>query len=448
MATRARNEEGWSERLRDLTDGRWLTLEPRLPLGGSLQARRLAGGAVQLYWRYSHEGKGHREPIGFHDPKSPPKQLTATAQGFGRMAAIERCRELAKMHGDHLGGLREVNEEAAKAHAARKVEEVERGAKTLAALLAVYVAYLKAQGRRSWYDAAQIFRLHVEVPWPKVASKPAADVTPDEILDMLRRLAELGKGRSANKLRSYLRAAYQCAIDVRATASIPVAFKAFRIAFNPAAQTRRDPKHDRADKNPLSLAELRTYWHRIRRADGLAGSALRLHLLTGGQRIEQLVRLKTRDVKDDSLTIFDAKGRPGHEPRPHMLPITADLAAAIGPLPQVGEFVLSTRSGDKHISTTTLAGWARAIVGNAIAGFQLKRVRSGVETLLAANGLSREIRGHLQSHGLTGVQAKHYDGHDYMPEKRHALELLHALLERQAKPNVVEFAALTPRHRA
>jgi hypothetical protein len=34
------------------------------------------------------------------------------------------------------------------------------------------------------------------------------------------------------------------------------------------------------------------------------------------------------------------------------------------------------------------------------------------------------VRGHLQSHGLTGVQARHYDGHDYMPEKRKAIEIL------------------------
>jgi hypothetical protein len=78
----------------------------------------------------------------------------------------------------------------------------------------------------------------------------------------------------------------------------------------------------------------------------------------------------------------------------------------------------------------TLAGWAHDFVGDKIEGFKLKRIRSGVETLLAANGISREIRGHLQSHGLTGVQARHYDGHDYMPEKRKALEVLLAELER------------------
>jgi hypothetical protein len=41
---------------------------------------------------------------------------------------------------------------------------------------------------------------------------------------------------------------------------------------------------------------------------------------------------------------------------------------------------------------------------------------------LAAQGVSREVQGHLQSHGLTGVQARHYDGHDYMREKCRALE--------------------------
>jgi hypothetical protein len=54
----------------------------------------------------------------------------------------------------------------------------------------------------------------------------------------------------------------------------------------------------------------------------------------------------------------------------------------------------------------------------------LKRIRSGIETLLAAAGVPRDVRGHLQSHGLTGVQARHYDGHDYMSEKRQALGIV------------------------
>ena len=72
----------------------------------------------------------------------------------------------------------------------------------------------------------------------------------------------------------------------------------------------------------------------------------------------------------------------------------------------------------------THAGWAHDVVSDTIEAFQLKRIRAGIETLLAASGVSREVRGHLQSHGLTGVQARHYDGNDYMPKKRQAIEIL------------------------
>jgi integrase len=151
---------------------------------------------------------------------------------------------------------------------------------------------------------------------------------------------------------------------------------------------------------------------------------LRLHLLTGGQRIEQFVRLRWRDVADDALTIFDLKGRPGQGPRPHQVPLLSQALADLATLKRMGEYAISTTAGKKPISVRTLSAWAQAAVGEAIPGFQLKRIRSGVETLLAANGVSREVRGHLQSHGLTGVQARHYDGHDYMPEKRRAIEVL------------------------
>ena len=39
-----------------------------------------------------------------------------------------------------------------------------------------------------------------------------------------------------------------------------------------------------------------------------------------------------------------------------------------------------------------------------------------------------EVRAHLQSHGLGGVQARHYDRHDYLEEKRGALETLFRLM--------------------
>lgn len=59
------------------------------------------------------------------------------------------------------------------------------------------------------------------------------------------------------------------------------------------------------------------------------------------------------------------------------------------------------------IEPTTASNWAHETVAEAIAGLQLKRVRSGVETLLAAHDINREVRGHLQSHGEAIARSNH-----------------------------------------
>jgi integrase len=420
-----------SAAINSLDGNAFVTLHSRLDRGGALQARKLANGVVQFYWRYTLGGRTSREPIGLYDPSAPPKKLEPTTRGYGVAAALEKCRELAAVHATRAdtGGLREVKAERRKAFSAKQAADAEKALRTLRKMLETYARHLHAQGRSSHVDARQIFQRHVFEAWPQVADAPAVDLTPDQVLDMLRRLIEAGKGRTANKLRSYLRAAYQCALDVRTTASIPMAFKAFGIAFNPAAQTRRSPQYDRADKRPFSIEELRVYWRLLRDRPGIEAATLRLHLLAGAQRIEQFVRLRCADVAHDAITIFDAKGRPGQGPRPHQIPLTREAQSCVRQFPCEGVFAISTTSGKKPISVRTMAAWAHAIVGRSIEGFQLKRLRSGVETLLAANGISREVRGQLQSHGLTGVQARHYDGHDYIREKREALDLLLKVLE-------------------
>ena len=189
-------------------------------------------------------------------------------------------------------------------------------------------------------------------------------------------------------------------------------------------------------RRPLTTDELRVYWRLIEKLPDLAGRCLRLHLLTGGQRIEQLVRLRWTDVRADQITIYDIKGRPGQGgPRTHTLPLVDAAARDLAAFQRTGEYVFSTTEGIRPIAGTTLSSWARQVVGSAIEGFQLKRVRSGVETLLAANRINREIRGHVQSHGLTGVQARHYDGHDYMREKREAREVLRREVTHRATPS-------------
>lgn len=51
----------------------------------------------------------------------------------------------------------------------------------------------------------------------------------------------------------------------------------------------------------------------------------------------------------------------------------------------------------------------------------LRDIRRTVETQLASIGVTKDIRAQLLSHGLSGVQAAHYDRYEYMNEKHAAL---------------------------
>ena len=333
---------------------------------------------------------------------------------------------------------REVETQKQADKTAAKVAKLEAEKYTLAALLTAYCDNQEAMGRKSHADARSIFKLHINEAWPKVAALPANLVTPEQIADMMRRVIQLGKGRTANKLRSYARAAYQVAKASRSKASIPVEFKAFNVRSNPASDTEPDESANKADKNPLSAGELRQYWKAIKDIDGFPGSLLRLHLLTGGQRLEQLVQLRTVDANDDSILLYDGKGRPGKPARPHQVPLTHNAAVALMECEPKVDYALSTDGGVTHVSAATLSEWAMQ-AGAEIEGFKTKRIRSGIETLLASARISMEHRGRLQSHGISGVQNRHYDGHNYMDEKREALNALFNLLTTDPVSNVVPF---------
>jgi hypothetical protein len=70
-------------------------------------------------------------------------------------------------------------------------------------------------------------------------------------------------------------------------------------------------------------------------------------------------------------------------------------------------------------------------------------IRRTVETRLAALGVPQEVRARLQSHGLSGVQARHYDRYTYVAEVRDALLRLFDLLNDGAK--VIPIRGRSPR---
>jgi integrase len=299
----------------------------------------------------------------------------------------------------------------------------------------VYVGTLK--GRQSHDDAQSIFRLHVSEPFPELVKRAAASVKAEQLRDVLARLIDAGKGRTAAKLRAYLRAAYGLAMRASFDPTIPAALTAFDVESNPADRLPSLAQFSKALDRALTLPELHSFWGRVVAAPNTAArDALIACLLLGGQRPTQLLRATPRDVDRTAgtFTLHDIKGRNRHaNPRRHVLPIHPELMAVIQwrlDLTEGFEEPLFSSHGCVAVREETVAALVKDIAAVMAAEGELERgpfamrdLRRTAETHMAALGISSDVRAQIQSHGLGGIQARHYDRHDYMPEKRAALQL-------------------------
>lgn len=250
---------------------------------------------------------------------------------------------------------------------------------------------------------------------------------------LVRKVREAGKERAAGILRSYLSAAFNAAKRAPFDSALPADLIPFAIEHNPvdAIPAIAVQRGDRT----LSPAELRTYLGHILRvgqADSagpeLADAALLLALLAGGQRIAQLLRAKVSDFDEEAgtLRLWDGKGK-RRTAREHVLPLAPraiELVTSLVRRTQAlgGEQWLFASWKDARMADETPGKRAADICEvMGCESFNLRDIRRTVETMLAALGISKDTRAQLLSHGISGVQAAHYDRHEYVEEKRAAL---------------------------
>ena len=195
-----------------LTVGATTTLDKIEPCG-SLQARKQTNGTVQFFWRYSQGSQSQRIAIGTYDSTAPPKSLTRTERGFSVAAAIREAQIQAQRHFENKdnGGYSKLIETEGNQKLQAKSIAADRKKQTLQKLLVAYCDYLQQLGRESHSDVRSIVQNHVLAPWPEQSALPASDITAEQIADMMRLVHEKGHARTSNKLRSYVRAAFQVA---------------------------------------------------------------------------------------------------------------------------------------------------------------------------------------------------------------------------------------------
>lgn len=422
--------------LESLAAGEWLS-EAGNRNEGALRAKGGPHGA-RFYFRYRDSaGRYDDLPLGRFDSRG--------RDGLTLAEARTRASELTRRYKSGVRDLRTALElerregELALAAKSRDLAAVAaRKAASLGALAGAYVQNMEREGKASAKAVRRALERHVRDPWPSLWERAADDIQMDDLLTVVARVADTGKLTEARKLRAYLLAAYKSGVRARQDARSHPALRELRISNSPARDLAAIDGGANARDRALSLAELRAYWARISTLSDSSGALLRFHLLMGAQRVEQLARLQLADVDgdSDSIRLRDGKGR-RRSPRLHVVPLTAAAREAMHAMApaRTGPYIFTVTGGASGAAYSTVLHRLRQVVEAMTTAGELERgpftvgdLRRTVETRLAAEGFSAEVRAQIQSHGLGGVQARHYDRHDYLPEKLAALERLHALV--------------------
>lgn len=329
--------------------------------------------------------------------------------------------------------------DAKRANEAAQLEAEHRSRYTLRALCNAYSDHLEAKGKTgSARQARSIFKCHIFEAAPEIADTPANEITAHQAAALVRKVMEQDKTRAAGVLRSYLSAAFNAARKAPFDAKLPSSLIAYSVENNPIEPIATIPVN-RGDRT-LSANELKNYMATLS-DQSIADLALRLALFAGGQRMAQLLRAKVSDYDQETkiLRLWDKKGR-RTAPREHLLPLAPKGAAIVEKLIRMAnkkksELLFSSNGITPMVETTPGKRAVGICKSMNCEAFDLRDIRRTCETMLASMGISKDVRAQLLSHGLSGVQAAHYDRYEYITEKRSALNKWELRLGEIAKSN-------------
>jgi integrase len=303
----------------------------------------------------------------------------------------------------------------------------------------------KLASERQGREVERDMRKEFLTAWGK---RPIADVTDEDVLQVIRAVKQRGSPSQARNLLGYARRFFDWAIDQRG----------YSIKTNPCAGLKpaRLVGEKRSRERVLTDDELFAFWRVTGHMGYPAGPLYRLLILTG---------LRLNEVADAKWSEFDLrngfwivpaarmKGKDGRAVD-HVVPITDEVASILKSLPRFksGDFLFSVTFGKtpmwvsdkikKRLDTRmlrTLRALARRR-GDDPARVTLPSwvnhdLRRTLRTGLSRLRIDRDIREAVLAHTRPGVEGV-YDRHDYQAEKRDALERWAAHVQNLATPAV------------
>ena len=414
---------------------------------GALMVRR-RGGSFQAFYRYWKGKQKAMIPLGSYKP-------TSKAAGFTLAQLRDKALTLAAIRQDiaptdlkeHLELQKLARQQETKERERQKLISASQG--SLEDLCNSYLASMERKGRKSVSTVKSALRLYCLEAFPELAQSKARDITPDDIVAIIRKMMEQGITTSCNRVRSYLMAAFNYGMEAdHNPRQLTEHGKRFNITFNPVAAVPRQADFERVRDRRLSDDEIRDMWVNVQKGkpewSPIYGLLIRFCLACYGNRPEQLNDVKWTDIDfyQRTLRFIDTKGK-NATPKKRIIPLSSLALDLLEQARQIsGDYLWPfSTSGKAPVRVDNVGAYLRAYINwskkqakeiqrEEPDTWTAKDLRTTATSLLTRLRISKEQRYLLQSREDGSIESKHYDHDDRLPEKREAAKKYTKELER------------------
>jgi integrase len=252
---------------------------------------------------------------------------------------------------------------------------------------------------------------------PRLGARPIDDISRTEIVRLLDKIEDANGAVMADQALAYL----------RRVMSWHAGRSEFRTPIVPGMSRSAPEKRKRQRK--LSDAEINAVWDAAEAMGGVYGPYVQFLLLSAVRRVEAS-GMRRSEITGAEWLIPKERCKNGLE---FLVPLTPQMQAVLAKLPAVGE-------GDlvfTHDGKRALGGFskfkARLDAACGVSDWRVHDLRRTARTLLSRAGVEPDIAERVLAHKIGGIRGV-YDCHEFVDEKRAALERLAALLGRIIDP--------------
>jgi integrase len=328
----------------------------------------------------------------------------------GRKVWIVRARAGASVINQKLGVYPYMTLAAARDAAGRVLEQLDQNGgsylkRTFGHTAEAWIAEHAKLNNSAWENQHRLLQRHVYPAWK---DRRLADIDRDDVEGLI---AGIEGDVLPNRVHTTIKTIFRWAVTEKRW-----------LKASPSEGVKRS-KVEVARDRWLTMNEVKAVWEDAALLGYPFGPWVRMLLLTGQRRTE-VASMRWQDINLDEKTWLiraeDAKNR-----RAHIVPLSTHAIDILEMVPQMGPYVFTT-DGETHIKgyakAKTMLDSFIAAKGGQVEPWVFHDLRRSAATHMVRLGVLMEVVGRVLNHAPTGITAKVYGLHQYLPEKRSALD--------------------------